>query len=127
MANNILANNLKKVFFVTLTAALIVSGFFVAYNAFAAHTTTVTLNPESVFVKKEITQPYSFTINNTGGSAIYKITANIPNGSGFSINPATITCPNGWTKDEASNNSKAVCITDGDPANPHLLTSGSSK
>ena len=112
---------------IALSAVLITGGFFVPNNVLAAHGTTVTLNSEVEYVAGNSTDTYTFGITNDGPDSVYKITINIPSGSTFSINTATISCPSNWTKDATSDNSKAVCITDGDPANPNLLASGSSE
>jgi len=87
MANNIFANNFKKVFTIALTATLIVSGFFVASFALAAHTATVTVDP--IIVKGGTSGTYIFDITNDGPDSVNYIKITAP--SGFLIQGSLVT------------------------------------
>ncbi|MBU4347356.1 Ig-like domain repeat protein, partial [Patescibacteria group bacterium] len=93
-----------------LICALLVVGGGIAYKAVATHTATATTVPE--FVAGGSTVGYGFNVTNNGTDSVYKITISVQTGSGFSIDTGTISCPTGWTKDSASFNSQAICITD---------------
>lgn len=111
-----------------LTVVLILSGFFVANNniVLAAHTTSVSYliddNP-GAFVSQGGLHLYDFAVTNNGTDKIYKITVNIPSGSGFSIDTSSIFCPQGWgiSPTDLSTTSKAVCATEANPTNTYLL------
>ncbi len=105
---------------IVLSAALIVSGFFIFIPALAEHTATVTVEP--LYVQGNHIDTYTFEIINNGPDAIYKIV--ITADTGFTINNDP-TCPSGWLASHAA--STAECLTDGNPANPDLLTNGNSK
>ncbi|MFA5889054.1 MAG: hypothetical protein WC857_02385, partial [Candidatus Paceibacterota bacterium] len=114
------ANFIKKSFVVLTAVAFIAGGFFVAQTAFAAHTTTTTV--DRILVKGGSTGTYTFTVHNDGADSIYKITINVA--TGFTINTSTIVCPTGWSNDGSSSASVAVCLTDN--FGPDVLPSGSN-
>jgi len=109
---------LKWSSFFILSAVLIASGFFVFSPVLADHTTTVTVEP--LYVQGNHTDTYTFRVTNGGPDAIYKIV--ITADSDFTIN-GDPTCPSGWLASHTA--STAECLTDGNPSNPDLLTTGS--
>ncbi len=113
MIKGVSINNLKKVFSVTLTAALVVSGFFIFSYAFAAHTATVTVNP--TMVKGGASGIYTFSVTNDSGSTnfIYYIKITAP--SGFTINDVLV-CPSGWGP--ISTATYITCTGNPNPAEP---------
>ena len=115
-----LAKSFKGGIVLGLTAILIVSGFFVANLAQAAHTTTVNLDRTAVM--GGVSRTYNFTVTNNGADKVYKIVIAAPAGFTITIDP---TCPSGWLASHTA--SEAQCLTDGNPSNTDLLASGSSK
>ncbi len=108
---------LLPVFFAFLLACMIFAG-----TASATHTSNVSL--DKTFMKKGMTESYTFTVTNAGADPIYKITVSIPAASGFSMDASTISCPGGWSN-IGSDPSKAVCFTDAFGGN--IMGSGASK
>jgi hypothetical protein len=111
MINNISANNLKKIFSVTLTAILVVSGFFVAYNAFAVHTATVDMTIKKLSGETidaiDINQTVNveIAVTKTTGSSLGAIKIFYP--ADFSA-PNFITCPATFTSSEINAPGKYV-------------------
>jgi parallel beta-helix repeat protein len=99
MINNISANNLKKIFSVILTATLLVSGFFVANYALAAHTHTPAISP--TLTKGSTPTVYTITITNNGLDAVDWVKITKPTEYG------NVTCgdaPTEWGLEELNNN-----------------------
>ncbi len=129
MNNNIFINNKSKILkgksFIILAAILIVSGFFVANFALAAHTTTVTVDP--LYVAGSSSNTYTFEVTNEGTDPIYLIRIMAP--EGFTITDDVI-CPidSSETYDWSSSytSTYASCQTSGNPANSNLITQANS-
>jgi len=77
--------------FLTVAAAFIVSGFFVANFALAAHTSSVTL--DRTYVKGGTPGTYTFSITNNGADSLMAIYIDVP--AGFAA-PSSIVCPLSW-------------------------------
>lgn len=120
-----LVRSSKKVVALSTTAILIVSGFFVAGTASAAHTTTVTVEP--VYVSGASSNTYIFEVTNGGVDDIYFIKITVP--TGFTITDDVV-CPEdvSETYDWASSYTSdyATCQTSGNPANENLISQDDS-
>jgi len=87
-----------------LAAILVVSGFFVAGNALAAHTATV--NVDRLFVKGSQTAIFNFTITKNSGSDIEEVDID-QNDFDINSNLTNITCPfSDWAKEATSHSVK---------------------
>lgn len=124
MKRSFLWGGLRKGMFFVLTAAFLMSGFFVApAPAYAAHTATVTVDP--TLVKGGQASTYSFNIANDSGSANFIDYLKITAPAGFSIN-GSVTCPTNWGTVTTGLPSFIECQGSANPAQDKRIVAGSS-